>query len=501
MPFARKAPGHGRLGRDDLGDSDLVGVIQGAMPPGGQGRLEILSALHGRVERRAGQERGASNRGSASLGSPPALRYRAPVITERSLSGRVVLALMAKAPVPGQVKTRLVPRIGEEGALALHRSLLSDKLAQLALVPDVVRAIAFAPAGAEGVMREVAGPGAMLIAQRGDDLGARLRNVANDLFAQGAAGVILADSDTPTLPWHVLAEAAAGLESNTVVFGPAWDGGYYLVGFTQPCDELFSGITWSSRHVLSQSVAAARKAGRGIRFLASCADVDDPPDLDRLARELAVLPRWTPGFPIHTLRTLERLGIRAQPGARNVEWQTLATRPSYANAWTRITESIVDVGAGRLTLYGVVDCGPCVGILPVANDGRVVLVRQFRYVSQKRTWEMPTGGVKPGETLEQAARRELEEECGLVAGKLESLGAFETSKSIVNETAHLFKATALESGRSAPEDTEQIDLEAVTLEEALRRCDAGEIMDSMTVVALLRYAASRSARPFAGDPD
>ena len=76
----------------------------------------------------------------------------------------------------------------------------------------------------------------------------------------------------------------------------------------------------------------------------------------------------------------------------------------------------------------------------------------------------------------------------LVTGP-DSWSAIDTSKSIVNETAHLYLATELESAPASPDDTEQIEVAQVPLEEALRRCEAGEIMDSMTVVALLRYAA------------
>ncbi len=409
-----------------------------------------------------------------------------------SLAGRIALVVMAKAPALGHVKTRLVPRIGAEGALALYRAFLADKLAQIALVPGVARAVAFAPSEAEVAIREIAGPDVRLIAQRGADLGERLRNVVNQLVDEGAAGVLVVDADTPTLPIHALVEASHALERGAVVFGPAWDGGYFLIGLSEPCDALFEGIDWSTRRVLSQSAAAARASGKVVRFLASWADVDEPADLDRLAREIAILPPCTPGFPAHTRAALERLGIRAEIAARDVEWTTLATRPAYANPWARVTESIVDIGAGRLTLYGVVSCGACVGVLPIAADGRVVLVRQFRYVAQAMRWEMPTGGVKEAESLEDAARRELQEEAGFVATTLESLGAFDTSKSIVAETAHLYVARGLEPARAMPEDTEQIEVNAVTVEEALRMCDAGEIMDSMTVVALMRYARSLS---------
>ena len=404
-----------------------------------------------------------------------------------AVAGRVVIAVMAKAPIRGQVKTRLAPRLGEEGALLLYRALLADKLAQLRQVPGVVPAVAFAPAEAALALREVAGPGVPLIAQRGADLGERLHNVSVDLFAAGAAGVLLVDADTPTLPAGLLAEGVAALAPGAVVLGPAWDGGYYLIGLRQPCAALFSGVAWSTRRVLSQSVALARASGLSVRFLQSWGDVDEPGDLDRLAREVALMPDWTPSYPVHTKAALDALGVRAAPVTRDTVWKTLATRPAYANPWVRMSESIVDVGSGVLTLYGVVDCGPCVGVLPVLRDGRVVLVRQFRYVTQTSPWEMPTGGVRPGEALEAAARRELQEEAGLAAGALVSLGHFDTSKSIVAERAHLFAATGLEPVAASPDETEQLEVASMPLERALALCDSGEIVDSMTIVALLRY--------------
>ena len=405
-----------------------------------------------------------------------------------AIEGRVVIAVMAKAPVRGQVKTRLVPRLGEEGALRLYRALLADKLAQLRQVHGVVPAVAFAPAEAAPAMREIAGPDVLLVAQRGADLGERLHHVSVDLFARGAAGVLLVDADTPTLPVGLLAEGAAALAPGTIVLGPAWDGGYYLLGLQKPCAELFSGVAWSTRRVLSQTVALARASGLGSRFLQSWGDVDEPADLDRLARELALLPEWTPAYPVHTKAALDSLGVRAAAAPRDAVWKTLATRRTYANPWVRLSESVVEIGAGLLTLYGVVDCGPCVGVLPVLGDGRVVLVRQFRYVTQQSPWEMPTGGVKAGEPLEAAARRELQEEAGFAAGELVSLGHFDTSKSIVAERAHLFAATGLLPVAAAPDETEQLEVASMSLEQAFALCDSGEIVDSMTLVALHRYA-------------
>jgi ADP-ribose pyrophosphatase len=99
-------------------------------------------------------------------------------------------------------------------------------------------------------------------------------------------------------------------------------------------------------------------------------------------------------------------------------WRTLSSRPVYANKWISVREDLVALPDGRTTVYGVVSCGHCVGLLPFVDPDTVLLVRQYRYVAGRPTWEMPTGGVHAGETLEQAAQRELAEETGYRARHL-----------------------------------------------------------------------------------
>ena len=93
-------------------------------------------------------------------------------------------------------------------------------------------------------------------------------------------------------------------------------------------------------------------------------------------------------------------------------WRTLSTKPIYRNRWLALREDSVELPDGRTTIYGVVSCGNCVGVLPFIDRHTVLLVRQYRYVAGRATWEMPTGGVHQGETVEEAAQRELAEEAG-----------------------------------------------------------------------------------------
>ncbi|MGH7277093.1 MAG: NUDIX domain-containing protein, partial [Candidatus Rokuibacteriota bacterium] len=115
-------------------------------------------------------------------------------------------------------------------------------------------------------------------------------------------------------------------------------------------------------------------------------------------------------------------------------WRTLSSRPVYANPWMRIREDVAEMPDGRTTPYGVVECAPAVGILPFLDRDTVVLVGQYRYVARGFFWEMPTGGIRPGESPEAAAQRELAEETGYEADRLVKLCAFHSSKSVVDET-------------------------------------------------------------------
>jgi ADP-ribose pyrophosphatase len=177
----------------------------------------------------------------------------------------------------------------------------------------------------------------------------------------------------------------------------------------------------------------------------------------------------------------------------DLPWQTRSTRVVYQNPWIRVDEDQVQLPDGRTTLYGVVRCGECVGVLPFLDAETVVLIRQYRYVARGVYWEMPTGGVHPGEGLEAAAQRELGEEIGYRAARLTPLVSYHTSKSVLDETAHLFYGEALTPVVTPGDATEFIEVRPVPFAEALRMVESGEVKDSMTVIAILH--AARRLRP------
>jgi ADP-ribose pyrophosphatase len=174
-----------------------------------------------------------------------------------------------------------------------------------------------------------------------------------------------------------------------------------------------------------------------------------------------------------------------------VPWKKRSTRQVYQNKWISLREDIVELPDGRTTIYGVVTCSECVGILPFLDPATVLMIKQYRYVTKRATWEMPTGGMHPGESREAAAQRELAEESGYRAGKLTWLSTFDTSKSVLDETAHLFLGEDLIKAALLPDDTEFIEVRPFPFAEVLQMVLQSEITDSMTVIAVLHAARLR----------
>jgi len=169
-------------------------------------------------------------------------------------------------------------------------------------------------------------------------------------------------------------------------------------------------------------------------------------------------------------------------------WRTVSTRTIYTNPWIRVREDVAEMPDGRRTLYGVVETAPAIGVLPFLDAHTVVLVGQYRYVARKFLWEIPTGSAKPGESETDAAQRELAEEAGYRAGHLEKICTFDTSKSVLDETAHLYLATDLAVVTSDADETEFIEARAFSFAETIAMVERSEIVDGMTVVAILHAA-------------
>jgi rSAM/selenodomain-associated transferase 1 len=229
---------------------------------------------------------------------------------------------MAKAPVPGRVKTRLAPPLGPDAAAALSAAFLRDITENVALAARSVRLrgyVAYAPQGAESLFDGVLADGTSLVLADGEAIrapgvygfGRCLLHAARSLFAQGHEAVCLLNSDSPNLPTSRLAQMAAALAEpgDRVVLGPAEDGGYYVLGAKAPHQHLFQDVAWSTGDVAAQTRARARALGLPVVELDSWYDVDDAPTLDRLCLDLDAAPYGAYPAPA-TAACIERLQIR-----------------------------------------------------------------------------------------------------------------------------------------------------------------------------------------------
>lgn len=175
-------------------------------------------------------------------------------------------------------------------------------------------------------------------------------------------------------------------------------------------------------------------------------------------------------------------------------WKTLSTQPIYNNDWIKVEEHRVITPGGSAGIYGKVGFkNQAVGIIPVDEAGNTWLVGQYRYTLNEWSWEIPMGGSPVKEDRHATALRELEEETGLIAAKLEEILHLHTSNSITDEKGFVFLATGLSAGKQQLEDTEKdIQLKKLSLDEAVEMAQNGEITDAISVAGLLCLALNKS---------
>lgn len=226
------------------------------------------------------------------------------------------LAIFAKAPIAGQVKTRLCPPLTHEHAADLFRCFLLDTVERMYALATVQVFLAITPADSEPLFRQlfrhlIPFP-VRYLPQRGDSLGEREINMLADMLAAGFSRVLIIGSDIPTLPLAYIQEAFTRLEDPhcDAVFGPSTDGGYYLVGAREVHRPLFENIAWSTPQVLEQTLEQAQLHQLTLELVPSWYDVDTVEDLHQLVSDAREKRNGSDDVP-RTRELLKRLGFYA----------------------------------------------------------------------------------------------------------------------------------------------------------------------------------------------
>ena len=222
-----------------------------------------------------------------------------------------IVAVFARTPELGRVKTRLCPPFTADEAVRFHRALVEDTLDHLGRLnrPALSRVLLLTRPLLQATDLDVP-RGWTIGIQPPGDLGVKLSEFFASAFRREAQRVVVLGCDSPTLPLEVIDDAFEQLERVDVTLGPASDGGYYLLGARRFLPDLFRGISWGTENVLRQTKEALEKLGHRYHLLVPWYDVDRPDDLERLREEIGYLRRAHPAL-------VPRRVTEALPGVEN----------------------------------------------------------------------------------------------------------------------------------------------------------------------------------------
>ena len=189
-----------------------------------------------------------------------------------------ILIIFIRYPQAGLVKTRLAKYIGADKAARLYR-LFVEALLLRTDDTNYQRIIFYTPADKKKEITRWLGSGLTLQLQKGNNLGERLAHAFEFAFKHGAGHVIAIGSDSPLLDKRTVRDAFVKLKRATCVLGPAFDGGYYLIGLSSFSGKIFKGIRWGTKNVLRQTIDRLKKSKISCRFLMASFDVDTRDDL------------------------------------------------------------------------------------------------------------------------------------------------------------------------------------------------------------------------------
>jgi uncharacterized protein len=229
------------------------------------------------------------------------------------------LVIFAKAPIPGQVKTRLCPPLTHDEAATLHGSFVLDTLERTKAVATRLnlpfdRYLACTPSSTLVFFKIMEERQAVkLIDQEGEDLGTRMHRAFEILFTRGYHHVLIVGTDVPSLPLSYYQQALELLAKHDLVLGPALDGGYYLIGLNQSAPALFENMPWSTDQVLPLTRAKADSLGLRMASLPEWRDIDRMEDLQALIEASSLdarKPKQEQSFSSRTAGALQLIAKR-----------------------------------------------------------------------------------------------------------------------------------------------------------------------------------------------
>lgn|SRR5574341_178774 len=202
---------------------------------------------------------------------------------ENCMFDKPIVLLFIKAPVKGQVKSRLAAAVGEEAAIELYQNFILDILDMVEKSSYPLSICVYPPGGVEKVSSWL-GKERSCLPQKGGDLGERMGHALQQAFSEGRGRAVLIGSDIPDLPSGIIGEAFEALTTNDAVIGPATDGGYYLIGFNSHAfsPRFFRDIEWSTSGVFRETMNILRGASLRVHLMPQWHDVDTLDDLKEL---------------------------------------------------------------------------------------------------------------------------------------------------------------------------------------------------------------------------